>query len=119
MVGELREGLPSGAKAFGPAEWEKDWGRRIHRAEYTGMGSGISPGILALTTLLMQFGLTEGALAPGAMRMTTSSGETPAYPCNPVSNAISLEKLQPSSEYSLYSHLCTYCRAMVQTQTGS
>lgn len=27
MVGELREGLPSGAKASGPAEWEKDGGR--------------------------------------------------------------------------------------------
>lgn len=94
-------------------------GRGVHRAEYTGMGSGISLGILALTTPLMQLGLTEGALAPGAMRMTTSSGETPAYPCNPVSKAISLEKPQPSSEYSLYSHLCTYCRVVVKTQIGS
>ena len=99
-------------------------GRRMggggYTAEYTGMGSGISPGILPLTTPLMQLVLTEGALAPGAMRMTTSSGETPpAYPCNPVSNAVSLEKPQPSSEYSLYSHLCTYCRVVVKTQTGS
>lgn len=119
MVGELREGLPSGAKASGPAEWEKDGGEGGYTAEYTGMGSGISPGILPLKTPLMQLVLTEGALAPGAMRMTTSSGETPAYPCNPVSNAVSLEKPQPSSEYSLYSHLCTYCRVVVKTQTGS
>lgn len=97
-------------------------GRRMggggYTAECTGMGSGISPGILALTAPLMQLVLTEGALAPGAIRMTTSSGVTPAYPCNLVSNAISLEKPQ-TSEYSLYSPLCTYCRVVVKTQTGS
>ena len=34
MVGELREGLPSGAKASWPAEWEKDGRRGVHSRVY-------------------------------------------------------------------------------------
>lgn len=65
---------------------------------------------LALTAPLLQLGLPEGNLAPGGMGMATNSWEIAAYPSNPVSNVTSLEKPQPSSEYSFppYIVICAH-----------